>query len=259
MRDMLARVYSMSTWRACGRYACGAAWATLHGLGPAMEVEDGDGVTLRESARGLDPRKSENKAKLAEGTGETEVLAGLGPELRVVWMPGRVRHSAEGMALSGEVQGSTILIYEEDEAESLKALRHEIVDYVISHEVEAPYKDLINKLIDAFQAEAYRRKERLVERLTSSSNGLLTTIFPSTSSFTISHPSSRCASSSPSADEPGLVPSAVVAFALTILRHLLVYNKLPYPVLDGLHLLVLRGLPPDLLLPDPKLPWGRCP
>lgn len=113
------------------------------------------------------PCMSENKAKLQKELERLKGVLGLGPELRVVWMPGRVRRSAEGMALSGEAQGSAIIIYEEDEAESLKALKHEFLDYVISHEVEAPYKDLINKLIDAFQAEAYGRKERLVERLSS--------------------------------------------------------------------------------------------
>jgi hypothetical protein len=101
---------------------------------------------------------------------ELERLKGivrLGLELTVVWIPGRVRRSVEGGTLSGEVQGTTVLIYEEDEAEALKTVKHEFLDYVISHEIEAPYKALINRLIDAFEAEAYKRKERLVEHLSS--------------------------------------------------------------------------------------------
>jgi hypothetical protein len=115
----------------------------------------------------LDPSKSESKAKLEGELSRLMGILGLGLELRVVWKPNHIRRSAEGVALSGEVQGSTIIIYEEDEAEALKALKHEFLDYVISHEVEAPYKDLVNRLIDSFQAEAYGRKERLVERLSS--------------------------------------------------------------------------------------------
>jgi len=105
--------------------------------------------------------------RLEEELGRLKGVLRLGLELRVIWKPSHIRCSVEGRELSGEVQGSTIIIYEEDEAEALRALKHEFLDYVISHEVEAPYKDLINRLIDALQAEAYRRKERVVERLSS--------------------------------------------------------------------------------------------
>jgi hypothetical protein len=121
------------------------------------------------SLRPFDGKTIEDRIKtgLEEELSRLIGILGLGLELRVVWKPNHVRRSAEGVALSGEVQGSTIIIYEEDEAEALKALKHEFLDYVISHEVEAPYKDLVNRLIDSFQAETYRRKERLVERLSS--------------------------------------------------------------------------------------------
>jgi hypothetical protein len=130
-----------------------------------MAHEDQEKGSLRPS----DGKTIEDRIKtgLEEELSRLIGILGLGLELRVVWKPGRVRRSAEGVALSGEVQGSTIIIYEEDEAEALKALKHEFLDYVISHEVEAPYKDLVNRLIDSFQAETYRRKERLVERLIS--------------------------------------------------------------------------------------------
>jgi len=107
------------------------------------------------------------KGKLEEELAKIQGKLGMDLDLTVAWVPGHVRRSVDGIALSGEVRGSTIIIYEEDEAEALKTLKHEFLDYVISREVEAPYKDLVNRLIGAFEAGAYRRKERLVERLSS--------------------------------------------------------------------------------------------
>jgi len=53
-------------------------------------------------------------------------------DLKVVYTPNADK------ALSGEVKGSGILIYESDEEEALKTLRHEVIDYLISQTIE-PY------------------------------------------------------------------------------------------------------------------------
>ena len=79
-------------------------------------------------------------------------------ELELKWLP----DSSES---SGEVIDRTIYIYEEDEARALDTLRHEFIEYILSTELETPYKRIINKLITAFEEEMYARKERLVERL----------------------------------------------------------------------------------------------
>ena len=85
---------------------------------------------------------------------------GLNPGLRVVWMPDA---SAD---LSGEVEGRTIRIYEADEDRALQALRHELLDYLITSSLVKPLVDLINLLIKSREAEIYREKEKLVEALT---------------------------------------------------------------------------------------------
>lgn len=82
----------------------------------------------------------------------------LGYELRVKWVP-----NGDGK-LSGEVKGNFIYVYEETEKEALSTLRHEFLDYAISSVVD-PYKQVTNKLIALINEEAYRRKERLVEKL----------------------------------------------------------------------------------------------
>ena len=82
----------------------------------------------------------------------------LGYELRVKWVP-----NGDGK-LSGEVKGDCIYVYEETAKEALSTLRHEFLDYAISNVVE-PYKQVTNKLIALINEEAYRRKERLVEKL----------------------------------------------------------------------------------------------
>jgi hypothetical protein len=43
--------------------------------------------------------------------------------------------------------------------------RHEFVEYILTTDLVAPYKRLINKLISLFEEEMYDRKEKLVERL----------------------------------------------------------------------------------------------
>jgi hypothetical protein len=82
----------------------------------------------------------------------------LGYELTLKWVP-----NGDGK-LSGEVKGDCICIYERTEKEALSTLSHEFLDYAISSVVE-PYKQVTNKLIALINEEAYRRKERLVEKL----------------------------------------------------------------------------------------------
>jgi len=66
---------------------------------------------------------------------------------------------------SGEVLDRTIYIYEEEKAKALDTLRHEFIEYVLTYELVAPYKKLVNKLISLFEEEMYDRKERLIEKL----------------------------------------------------------------------------------------------
>jgi len=71
-----------------------------------------------------------------------------------------------GKGLSGEVKDGVIYIYDRTEDEALKTLRHEFIDYLITSRIVKPLVSLINLLIEAREAEIYREKERLVDRLT---------------------------------------------------------------------------------------------
>jgi len=82
----------------------------------------------------------------------------MGQELQVEWTP-------NNGPKSGEVTGTTIQIYEADPKRALDTLRHEFLECVLTSELVAPYKRLINKLITLFEEEMYERKEKLVERL----------------------------------------------------------------------------------------------
>ena len=82
----------------------------------------------------------------------------MGHELKLQWAPNKGPRS-------GEVTGTTIRIYEEDETKALDTLRHEFIEYLVTRDLVAPYKRLINKLISLFEEEMYDRKEKLVERL----------------------------------------------------------------------------------------------
>lgn len=92
-------------------------------------------------------------------------LLGLGAELRLRWIPDQLKLSKDGLRLSGEVKGSTIHIYEEDEREALETLLEEVVEYAITEELEKPYVALINHLVEAFNEVQYARRHRLMEKL----------------------------------------------------------------------------------------------
>lgn len=83
----------------------------------------------------------------------------LGFNLKVTWTP--VTHNR----LSGEVKSEMIFIYESEEGEALKTLRHEFIDYCICQAIE-PYKKVTNRLIKMINEDAYKRKEKIVEALT---------------------------------------------------------------------------------------------
>jgi hypothetical protein len=82
----------------------------------------------------------------------------MGQELALQWIPN------DGPK-SGEVAGRTIRIYDANQAKALDTLRHEFIEYLLTQDLIAPYKRLINKLISLFEEEMYDRKEQLVERL----------------------------------------------------------------------------------------------
>jgi hypothetical protein len=57
-----------------------------------------------------------------------------------------------------------IYIYEHNESKSLKTLRHEVIDFLVSQAIE-PYKNVINHLIKMINEYAYKQKEKIVEAL----------------------------------------------------------------------------------------------
>ncbi len=85
-------------------------------------------------------------------------ISGLGSALNLVWAPD------PGKALSGEVKGSTVYIYDESEKKALDSLRHEFFDYCISKAIQ-PYRHVTNTLIKLLNENAYKQKEEVVEGL----------------------------------------------------------------------------------------------
>jgi hypothetical protein len=67
--------------------------------------------------------------------------------------------------LSGEVRNGTIYVYEAEEDKALQALRHELVDHLITSRIVKPLVELVNLLIKSRESEIYEEKERLVEML----------------------------------------------------------------------------------------------
>lgn len=67
-------------------------------------------------------------------------------------------------ALSGELKGRTIYIYESELEKARRTLVHEVLDLLISQIIE-PYRDTTNALIKLINESAYAKKETLIERI----------------------------------------------------------------------------------------------
>ena len=96
--------------------------------------------------------------RLREELERLKRLSGMGLDLNLVWAP-----DPRG-ALSGEVKGSTIFVYESDEEEATETLRHEFLDHCVSQAID-PYRRVTNSLIKLLNENAYKRKEQIVEAL----------------------------------------------------------------------------------------------
>jgi len=130
-----------------------------------MLKDEGEKSVELEGKYGEDSLECDVKSRLEEELKRLQNIFGLALDLHVVWAPGHVKYNVDGNPLSGEVRGNVIVIFDEDPEMALETLKHEFLDYVISHEIEEPYKDLINRLIDVFESVMYKRKERIIERL----------------------------------------------------------------------------------------------
>ncbi len=88
---------------------------------------------------------------------------GLGSELRLEWLPGKVK-LRDGKKLEEEVAGDTILIYSEDPGRAEELVAHGFAEWLLNQHTRK-YRMLINKLIEVFEEIQYHDKERIVEAL----------------------------------------------------------------------------------------------
>ncbi|MEM2892576.1 MAG: hypothetical protein QW486_00325 [Candidatus Bathyarchaeia archaeon] len=88
---------------------------------------------------------------------------GLGLELRLEWLPGKIRLK-NGRRLEEEVIGDTILIYSESPERAEELVAHGLAEWLLNQHTRR-YRVLINKLIEVFEEIQYRDKERIVEAL----------------------------------------------------------------------------------------------
>jgi len=106
------------------------------------------------------PTKRNIQQRLERELESLKVKLSLNEGLSVVWKP------TPSKDVSGEVKGRTIYVYENCEGKALDTLRHEVLDYCVSQAIE-PYKEVTNRLIKMINDDAYKRKERIVEKLKS--------------------------------------------------------------------------------------------
>ncbi|MEA2089187.1 MAG: hypothetical protein U9O89_00280 [Thermoproteota archaeon] len=101
----------------------------------------------------------EIQGKLEETLARLKRDTGLGSDLRVEWHPnlGSNRH--------GEVKESVIYIYDADEGEAVRTLKHEFWDYHITREIVDPLIQYVNMQKNVIEGLIYKKKERVVQGL----------------------------------------------------------------------------------------------
>ncbi|MFH0748932.1 MAG: hypothetical protein V1915_03310 [Candidatus Bathyarchaeota archaeon] len=78
----------------------------------------------------------------------------------------KVRYIPNGESkLSGEVRGTVIYVYEEDEGEAIETLKHEFIDHHITKEIVEPLVEYVNIQKSLIERLIYKRKEGLVDSL----------------------------------------------------------------------------------------------
>ena len=104
-------------------------------------------------------QKSNKETLLAEELRRIEEKLGLSLGLKLRWVPDPTK------PYSGEVRDGCIFIYEGDEQRAIQALRHEVLDHLLSSRIVKPLVDIINLLIKCKESEIYAEKEKLVDIL----------------------------------------------------------------------------------------------
>ena len=126
---------------------------SLNSVGETVDVYGRSGKT-RNSKAIVSPAEMKLRKEFQSLVGKLGVQ-----NLELVWIPD------SGKGLCGEVRNGVLYVYEEDEGRALEALKHELVDYLITSRVVKPLVELVNLLIKSRESEIYKEKEKLVEIL----------------------------------------------------------------------------------------------
>ncbi|RLI41219.1 hypothetical protein DRO64_07840 [Candidatus Bathyarchaeota archaeon] len=88
------------------------------------------------------------------------LLERLGIPLRAVWSPDADSNDHARI----DVEEGLIIIYDVDEAEAMRSLFHEILEYRIRGLIN-PYRRIINSLIEAIEKLVYFQKEKVLDQV----------------------------------------------------------------------------------------------
>jgi hypothetical protein len=90
-----------------------------------------------------------------------------GTELKVLYKPDDIRINQNSKALSGEISGFFIIIYEHDIEKAIATINHEFVEYIIMPLIQ-DYINIINNQNRLITELLVKRKEEVVEWLANS-------------------------------------------------------------------------------------------
>jgi len=122
----------------------------------ATKEARGESRMNEERAAEVSPR---TRAKLEEEFNRLKRVTGMGSELKLLWLPNIPSD------VHGEVAGCVVKIYDNDEGEAVRTLRHEFLDYVISKQIIRPLVKQLNMQTELINDLIYARKENVIEKI----------------------------------------------------------------------------------------------
>jgi len=88
------------------------------------------------------------------------ILERMGIPLKAMWLPTADPKEHSRINLEERL----VMVYDKEEAEAWRSLFHECLEYRL-RSIVSPYREIINKLIEAIEQITYKEKERALDQV----------------------------------------------------------------------------------------------
>jgi len=108
-------------------------------------------LKTNQTSKDTENRQKRVSVKLKRELARLRAKLGLGGHLEVIWIPDNTKRSVHG-----EIVETMIQVYDEDEEEAIRTLKHEFIEYVLTNEF------LLPRIVEA---KEHRRSDNLIDTI----------------------------------------------------------------------------------------------